>query len=297
MKPDPESLSHHAVTALVRGFEEFVRSFTAITEERQQDCQIQSIIGLNRGIELIAKYWLLTTDPALVIPARKLDDYLKARGLVPDDDFWSTTHTISGVESLQIIERLLPEIQVKNLIGLNSIRNTLEHFPFYDTQHLKQKLDSIPEHVVRELETFFTKVLKVEFGPVIGSHLLTAVKACSNAREEVRVYHSRLAQHRKLWEESGEELRQGTRPYPEKYHKECGQIDIRAKCPVCSNQLAALYVEQAEYDDETGAAVLVYGDVRCVYCEVCHYWTDEHFGITRFVRGGVLEASTLFPPP
>src|SRR5687767_8613614 len=105
--PDPDTIRLHAVMAVRRGLDEFVRSFKAGTPEVQLDHQVDSFVSLNRGIESLAKYWLYLKDPALVVIPRG-DDYLKIRTYIAEDNYWQSAHTISGSEALSLLEKINP---------------------------------------------------------------------------------------------------------------------------------------------------------------------------------------------
>ncbi len=292
MMPDVALLREHASLALSRGLLEYLASFQTSAPGQVLDHQIGALVSLNRGIELLAKCWLYTVDPVLVCVPLKHDSYLRLRGLAPLEDFWETTHTITGIEALVLIERLRPGIRIGSLKGLNSVRNSLEHFPVYDAQHLKQKLDSVAQSVIVELEGLVCQCFKEPMRVFVSDELAGAAKACQRTDDAQR-YLARVAEHREEWTRWKDGIRDRLVPFPTRYGERLLRQRLSATCPVCHDRVWALYDYWVDLGDGSAEDCAVYGDVRCITCPTCHLWTDEFYGISQFVPDCVLDEHDL----
>jgi hypothetical protein len=246
------------------------------------------VCSLNRAIEHLLKLRLLKIDPLLLYPFPKSIEYYCIIKNILSKKQKNTerkikesvlqSRTISFKEALCRVDltQADTDFDFKCFNKINFLRNSLEHHWDRNEEFLQEVVGMMSKKVIPCLKNYIESILKEDFYVFIDDSMTMEVERLDRALEAGHTLklQNRLENHKKLYDKDPANCKK-TFILPKKY-KGLSEEKIEAKCPVCKEQLVALWDMEADYDVEGGYTYIVdaYPDAKCLFCYNCHFFID-----------------------
>ncbi len=258
------------------------------------------VCSLNRAIEHLLKLRLLMIDPLLLYPVpKKIEEYCRIKQIKTKDDQETErrikerealSHTVSFKEALSRVDLTYSQhdYDFKCFQEIYSLRNSLEHHWDRNEEFLQKVVGQMSNVIIPQLTEFIRKILEEDPLQYFPHFLISEVETLDRAIEQG---HSLQQQHRfekhlRLYKQNPESARQNLH-YPENF-KGLAEEETEVKCPVCNENMFALWDWEADYDVSDGQGVVsgAFPDAKVLHCPNCNYFVDGR-DITTYLPDGL----------
>ncbi len=156
------------------------------------------------------------------------------------------------------------------------MRNSLEHHWDRNEEFLQKVVGRMSNFIILQLTEFIRKILEEDPAHYFPHFLISEVETLDRAIEQghsLQRQH-RFEQHMRLYKQNPDFAKQNL-SYAENF-KGLAEEETEAKCPVCNENMFALWDWEAHYDVSDGQAVVsgAFPDAKVLHCPNCNYFVD-----------------------
>lgn len=243
---------------------------------------------LNRAIEHLLKLRLLKVDPLLLYPLpKKVEEYCRVRQIPTSVDEETTrrvqerealAHTINFKESRARVELTYAARDYDfTLFGeIYSLRNSLEHHWDRNEEFLKKVVGQMSLRIIPQMSEFIEKVLGEDPKDYLPEDIILEVETLDRAFERGHslAQQQRFEEHARRYKQNPEAARAKLQLSEE--YSGLAEEETEVKCPVCQNEMVAMWDWEADYDVEGGEGYVsgAFPDVKALHCENCNYFVE-----------------------